>query len=531
MINSIYSNMNVSPLRSIQGKVELYNGSTLPNTFLSTDKLQEIKVTRAGEKGKFFGFGICQQATVKIVDKEGNTAFSKGDKLTTSFGMDNTGVYVRVCPTFTIKEAKKDENTNTWTLTAYDVIYDAVGHTVNELALEPPYTIKEVVEGCAELLGLTVNITDPAFDTLYEEGANVNGDENIRTLLNAVAEATQTIYYIDHTDELKFKRLSNASNPIAVINKSNYFDLTTGLPTTLTDIMSVTELGDNVVVTQDATGATQYVRDNPFWNNRMDIADLLLDSINRVYGLTIVPYNLKWRGSFLTEICDKISLEAKDGSFINTFILDDSFTYSGGFNQISAWEYVPDSDRNTAANPATLGDKLNQTFARVDKANKQIELVASESAANKSNIAALQINTNSINASVEDFRRVTEESIDNINGEVSDLSTRVDAKMTSEQVAIEIQKELSNGVTKVNTSTGFTFDETGLTVSKSNSEITTQITEDGMTVYKNTTEMLTANNEGVRAVDLHATTYLIIGENSRLEDVGSNRTACFWIGG
>ncbi|MBE6782978.1 MAG: hypothetical protein E7536_03085 [Ruminococcaceae bacterium] len=62
-------------------------------------------------------------------------------------------------------------------------------------------------------------------------------------------------------------------------------------------------------------------------------------------------------------------------------------------------------------------------------------------------------------------------------------------------------------------------------------EIKTQITEDGMTVYKNDEEVLVANNEGVKAEDLHATTYLIIGTNSRFEDYGNGRTGCFWIGG
>ena len=58
----------------------------------------------------------------------------------------------------------------------------------------------------------------------------------------------------------------------------------------------------------------------------------------------------------------------------------------------------------------------------------------------------------------------------------------------------------------------------------------TQISENGMQVFKNDTAVLTANNIGVDAVNLHATTYLIIGNNSRFEDYGE-RTACFWVGG
>jgi hypothetical protein len=61
--------------------------------------------------------------------------------------------------------------------------------------------------------------------------------------------------------------------------------------------------------------------------------------------------------------------------------------------------------------------------------------------------------------------------------------------------------------------------------------MSTQITQDGMQVFKKDKAVLTANNAGVNAANLHATTYLIIGNNSRFEDYGTNRTACFWIGG
>ena len=52
-----------------------------------------------------------------------------------------------------------------------------------------------------------------------------------------------------------------------------------------------------------------------------------------------------------------------------------------------------------------------------------------------------------------------------------------------------------------------------------------------MSVSKENTEVLTANAAGVSAVDLHARTYLIVGNNSRFEDYDGFRTGCFWIGG
>ena len=96
---------------------------------------------------------------------------------------------------------------------------------------------------------------------------------------------------------------------------------------------------------------------------------------------------------------------------------------------------------------------------------------------------------------------------------------------------VQVQSVKNDGVSKVSTATGYPFDETGMTVEKNGWEVKTQITEDGMRVYKNENAVLTANSEGVDAVDLHASTYLIVGGRSRFENYGADRTGCFWIGG
>jgi hypothetical protein len=525
--------MNNTPLRIVQGKVELSNGSTL---LLPEESLQEITVARVGEKGKFFGFGICQQAVVKAYDENNNLSFVKGERFNTAFRVNGSGDYERVCPTFFVKDAKRDEKTKVYTITAYDALDSSVSHVFNELGLVAPYTIKHVVEAISSLLGLSINITDTAFDTEYVNGANFNGDENLREVLNAVAEATQTIYYVDHTDHLIFKRLDKDGQPMLTIPKRDYFELTKALPVTISKIMSVTELGDNVEA-GDNTGVVQYVRDNPFWDTRTDLSTLLPAALNRLKGLTVVPYSMKWRGNFLTELGDKIEIETKDGSCIETFILDDSFTYNGGFNQTSDWEYVPDSERVTAANPVTLGEKLNQTFARVDKVNRLITLHASEIEDTKSSVSELQVNTQGINATVNSV----EQKVTDLDSELDDISTQTNTrldtltsdvalKLDKQGVEITIDQKLETGVDKVVTSSKkYTFDDTGLNVSSPDSEISTRILEDGMRIYKNSREVLIADNKGVKAADLHAVTFLIIGENSRLEDRG-NRTACFWIG-
>ena len=101
--------------------------------------------------------------------------------------------------------------------------------------------------------------------------------------------------------------------------------------------------------------------------------------------------------------------------------------------------------------------------------------------------------------------------------------------MSADDIRLEIQESLKD-VNEVTTTTGYTFNKDGLMVTKDGSEMKTQVSEDGMTVYRKNEVVLRADNEGVKAEDLHATTYLLIGTNSRLENYRGVRTGCFWIG-
>lgn len=279
------------------------------------------------------------------------------------------------------------------------------------------------------------------------------------------------------------------------------------------------------------SGTTQYVRDNPFWALREDIGTLVDKAAAAMYGFTIHQFDCSWRGNFLVEIGDKIALITKDNETIYSYLLNDTIKYDGSFSQKTEWQYE-DNESETAANPSSLGDLLNQTYARVDKQNREIELLASQVEDTKQSVAQLNIDTDSIMASVNSISKTTTDAFDGIHKELADISQQVSLSLNSEEAEILIQKQISNGVSSVETTTGFTFNEEGLTVSKSESDISTMITEDGMRVYNKNKEVLTANNEGVRAIDLHATTYLAIGKYSRFEDYGSKkRTACYWIGG
>lgn len=123
----------------------------------------------------------------------------------------------------------------------------------------------------------------------------------------------------------------------------------------------------------------------------------------------------------------------------------------------------------------------------------------------------------------------TSEELEAVNEEIVTIKTE------SGDLAITLQSIVDNGTTKVVTKIGYTFDDSGLHIQKSGSEIKNTIDDTGMYVTRSGETMLKANADGVEATDLKARNYLIVGEHSRLEDysngIDTKRTAVFWIDG
>lgn len=532
LINDVVLNSIKSPVRTVEGRAYVYaaDGSTA-YTLRHDDYLKEFTIERIGDSSKFFGYGIMHKANIKAIDINRVLAVSTANTLRLYYVDRSTAEATTLFPYPHIKvtEVNRNENTNELSITAYDSLYNAAEHTFEELQLIAPYTIQDVVIACSNLLGLngvvSVNVADSSFSTSYADGANFEATATIRNVLDAAAEATQTIYYIDRNNRLTFRRLNIDGEADLVIDKANYITLDSKTNRKLATITHTTELGDNVTVSATFNGSTQYIRDNGFWTLREDIATLLDNALIAAGGLTINQFNCSWRGNGLLEIGDKLGLITKDNQTVYSYLLNDTITYDGGITEKTEWSYT-DSE-GTAANSNNLGEALYQTFARVDKANKQIDIVASENNANSQEIASLKINTDSITQTVTATKEELDNALTDFSNDIADMSTQI--QQTKDSIDITINERL-NSVDSVTTSTGYKFGKDGLIVSRTDSEMQTVIDDDGMKVYREDNEVLTADNTGVKAENLHATTYLIIGTNSRFEDYDGNRTGCFWIG-
>ena len=204
-----------SDVRHITARAYVYEGTSTKHIFKATDNLQSFTVERVGQ-GKFFGYGICQKANIKVRDVSRQFSATTANQINLIWDVlvngKNTSLFAY--PRFRVSEVHRDENTNALSITAYDALYDATKHNVSELTLADSYTIKEFITSCVTLLGLKgysirgVGENETCFDTSYAAGANFEGTETIRDALDAVAEVTQTIYFITSENKICFRRLS-----------------------------------------------------------------------------------------------------------------------------------------------------------------------------------------------------------------------------------------------------------------------------------------------------------------------------------
>lgn len=376
-IENNFNDMFNSVAREFRGRVELLNGSTLLDIFTYDGALQSFTVERTGANDRFFGYGVCQKATVKLRDKERKIDIKRNQGLQIAYGVDND--YTYTYPIFYVDEITRDENTNDLTIIGYDSLYRANSRIVSELGLPESYTLRMFIAACAALLRMPVkfeNVDSELLNLFYTDNANFSGKETIRQALDDAAEVLGAIYFMNNDWELTFKTLDKNGDPVLAIDKSKYFTLSVKTPYTLQNISSVTELGDNVSVTSIG-GETELLTENAFLTLRDDAGSVLNKLYSVVVGLTIYSFDCKHRGNFALEIGDKIALTDKDDSVIYTYALNDSITYNGGLSATMNWEYTTNQG-GTATNPSTIGAALSQTYARVDKANKEIKLYVGE---------------------------------------------------------------------------------------------------------------------------------------------------------
>lgn len=253
--------------------------------------------------------------------------------------------------------------------------------------------------------------------------------------------------------------------------------------------------------------------------------------------VTYTPCKVSIPTSLEIEAGDIIQLTDRNGQSFPVYVMSkiqsgqrDTLECTG--NAYRGSNFVSNTEKISAINGKVL--EIQVSMEGLEIANRELEgrVVSAETVISQ-NTEAIQLR-----ATKTEMQTAKTEAIDtsreSFEAQFQVMSDSISMNFTKTQSLEEDVNSIKNeGVSHVVTSTGYTFDEKGMTIEKSGRAIKTQITEDGMTVYKNGDEVLSASSAGVNAADLHASTYLIVGKGkgrSRFEDYGTDRTGCFWVG-
>ena len=486
-----------SPSRMIRGKVVVVDGG-LTSEYGYANKLQSIEQEVSAVKGKMFGAVVSYKSTIKLIDVKNVVQINVGAKASPQIGIN--GELLPMTPVY-ISSNTFDEVKGIRTLIGEDAIGFTDKYIWNDIKndLGATFIIQDVFAAIANKIGTEFMITGelPNINAVYTKATfNVNGDETLRQILTAAAEATGAMVFINGNGKMEIKMLSNT---IALaIDKNTQFDLSTEPSSSLSGIISINELNDMISVGNNSSYVS-VISVNPFIDPTDDSSQEKLQNLFVKYqGNTFYPYKLKWRGNPALEIGDKIRLTLRDGSVIDTWYLGEKVKYTGGMSAESSWE--ADESEKPEVGSQTIADTTRRTMAKVDKANQKITLLTEASGEQGQKISQLEV------------------SLDGIRTEVSEVSNTANGAMTKATTVEQTVDGLKVQVTEANGKADKADKNAAAAVTKANE---LEITVDGYDARITAAEGK-ADNAVTKTTELTAT---VNGISSTVTQVQSDLSA------
>lgn len=503
-----------------------FDGGQLTNKDFYLDGM-EIKESLCSESELLFG--ACESSEIKFKIKN-SVSLLKDKEIVVSQKLNGDTSNSFQIGKYKVFSDVVSGDRNYRNITAYDAMYDIINADVTDWyeTLEFPITQKNFRDSFFEYFGITQETTTLIHDEMEIEktitGTGISG----KLIIASICELNGVFGHINRQGNFSYISLNAITDNATTFPKYISCQFEDFETSTISKLQIRQEENDIGVISGDGTNT--YIIENNFLvygKEEADLQSIADKTFEKIKNISYRPYKAQRKGNLCFEVGDPVVFTTKNGD-VSGYILQR--TLKGAQNLKDTFEAKGTYEYKEKVN--SLKKDIQQIKGKANVLERNLESTRSEITDIEAGLnTKIEQNTETINASVQRIETSTNEAIESVNGDIETLTKKVEATMTAEDVKLEIQSELDNGVDKVTTSTGFTFDDVGLTVSKSDSEMSTQITEDGMAVRKNDETVLTANSNGVDATNLHATTYLIIGENSRFEDYGNGRTGCFYIGG
>lgn len=291
----------------------------------------------------------------------------------------------------------------------------------------------------------------------------------------------------------------------------------------------------------DDTRNTLWIRqENLFVTAEKEIQDIY----NEIKELTINSFE----GSVLIDpaidIGDKIIIDGKSIIYQGEMTLKKRF-----IADIKSKISIKQKEETTVKKESQkLVNRMVQS--RIDQAEGKIEQLVEETTEQSQKLTkheqTIDTITNTVSENTTDINNNYQEIINKLGNkaqkdDVISLENKIETIQTNTEYAIKISEDIqTNGVSQVKTETGYTFNENGLNIEKTNAKTKSTLNETGLEVKDSTGSqeetLLKAGYDEetgetiVKSKNMNVEKYLTVGKYSRIEDYEEG-TAVFWLGG
>lgn len=534
---------------------------------------------------KFIGTTVSKKITVNIINPN-NSINLENKEIKVQTGININGVEELIpFGNFIIEKPENEEVKSKTSFTGYD--YMIKFNAAYKDRIKYPIKLSELFEDVCNQVGVEAGNIDFTNADYMVLGNPFTNNEDCRTVLSNIAQLAGGFAHIGRDNKVYIVSLrkmpdvlqvnevhvmtvselnlipvnllsSDSDNADENLDGNNYFEdfskneewgeinsvilrlsAIEGENTTIEDKDSITKNGLTEIT----------ISDNYFLTNQTEREKVIEPLWNTLKGIKYLPFKTKYYGYPYLDAGDIIYIKDSNDNGYVSYIFNHTFTFNGGFSgniETTALTKTQTAYKNTN----TIKEKFKQTERKIDKINGVITDVIEEQTETTNKLtkvtqdvdsidSVVKSNTTDINNNYQDIIKKLDYKAQS--SDVVSLEKKVEAIQTDTEYAIKIGEDIQvNGVSKVKTETGYTFDEKGLTVEKTNAKTKSTLNETGLEVKDSTGSqeevLLKAGYDEeigetiVKSKNMTVEKYLIIGSYSRIENYGEG-TGVFWIGG
>lgn len=490
-------------------------------TAITSSTIVSCQYTSSVNSQENLSVGDTTADEIKLEIRTPEKAISPGEKLTYYQVEDGSeyliGVFYAEAPTIASR--------STIYLNAYDgkaKLETDFSEWLNENQDLFPLPLRNLVEKACTVAGVSLsaesftneNIEIPAF---YADGVTC------REIVGWAAQISGCFVLCNNAGEICFGWYQPSSFSV---DKTSYAENKLSRKSYTTDLIKRVQFKQDtndvgVIYPPDAEGNVFSISLNGLAalldsDTLLEIAESLFEKLK---SITYTPVDVRLlKRTRSVKAGDIITVSDGNGETVSTYVMQVCTNAYG--TQITST-----GEQSYSEKAAVASEKYANIPGRVLSIEKSVDGLHIENANTAGAVASLELTVDSVQSQVS--AQKTE--LGTVQKNVTQLQQNAD------QVLIRVESIETDGVSKVKTAMGYTFDDDGLTISRDGEQIKNTLDHEGMTVKRGDEIMLSADKDGVIATDVKVRNYLIIGQHARVEDYSNGsdtkRTAVFWISG